>query len=86
MHDGVVGDWTVGQLEHADRIVKWMQADEPIAVIAPTKCEGELASITPLLLAWNDFGKLDCAFADARQRIANDAALRFELRIIANVL
>src|SRR5204863_766352 len=85
LHHRVIGDRTIRQLKNADWIVVWMQSNHPI-VAASTKGERQLAAVPPLLLAAHNVRKLNGAFADACEGVADDATFRLELRLILDVL
>ena len=64
-----------------------MQPGDPVAAALAACASVSLRAIAPLLVArLRSSRKLDGALADARQRVADDAALRLELRVVAHVL
>src|SRR5512133_3611269 len=85
-HDALVGERTLGELKDVDGIVERMEPDGPASRPVATHPERELAAIAPLRLARLDVRRLDLASADARERVADDEALRLELCVVADVL
>src|SRR3954462_12207371 len=86
VHDALVGDRAIRELKYPHWIVVAMQSDRPLAVAPATHRERQLLAIAPLLVAGLNFRPIDGSLADARQRVANDAAFRVELRVVPDVL
>src|SRR5262245_6739057 len=78
---------TIGQWKNEIRTIVRMQSDRrPARRSDRLRFHRDLCPIPPFFECFDDFGVLDIQLPDTTQRIADDGALRRQLRLVADML